>query len=71
MERGTIPRSLWLTPDFVVDASLAGYDRGQLFVIPGWRYKCIAALLRMLPSWVIRKGSVGGVRRFRKQRGHQ
>jgi short-subunit dehydrogenase len=42
--------SFWLTAGQVVDASLAGLRRRQLFVIPGWRYRLIVALVTKLPS---------------------
>ena len=41
MDRSRIPSSLWMTADFVVRESLAGFDRGQVFVIPGWRYRAL------------------------------
>jgi uncharacterized protein len=50
MDRGTIPRSLWLSADEVVDASLRGLERGKLFVIPGWRYRLFLAVAGILPQ---------------------
>ncbi len=44
------PRSFWMRAEDVVDASLAGLARGQLFVIPGWRYRLLTAFLSKLPS---------------------
>lgn len=67
-DRSAIPSSLWTTPDFVVDESLAAFARGQLIVIPGWRYKLIMGFIRMLPGAAVRWGSVYVVRRFRKSR---
>jgi short-subunit dehydrogenase len=46
------PASLWLTAGHVVDDSLAALPHGPLFVIPGWRYKWLAAVLRTLPPWL-------------------
>jgi uncharacterized protein len=46
------PASFWLTADEVVNDSLAGLAQGKLFVIPGWRYKWLAAVLRTLPPWL-------------------
>lgn len=68
MDRGPIPRWLWMTADFVVEESLRGFDRGQLFVIPGWRYKILVAVMKATPGPVLRWASVGGVRRFRRPR---
>ena len=41
--------SLWLRADFVVDESLRALASGQLFVVPGWRYKLIVGMLSILP----------------------
>ena len=66
--RDPIPKWLWTTADFVVEESLKGFERGELFVIPGWRYKLIAAGMRLLPMGLLRRLSSTGVRRFRKPR---
>jgi uncharacterized protein len=50
MDRGAIPRSLWLSADEVVDASLRGLESGKLFVIPGWRYRLFLAVAGILPQ---------------------
>ncbi len=39
----------WLTAEQVVDASLDGLRQGKLFVVPGWRYRLLTALLSKLP----------------------
>jgi len=44
--------SFWLSAEQVVDESLAALSKGTLFVIPGWRYKWLAAIVRSLPSWL-------------------
>jgi len=45
-------KALWLTAEEVVRESLAGLSRRQVFVVPGWRYKLIVAILPRLPlSW--------------------
>ena len=52
MDRKRIPKSLWMTPEFVVDRSLLGIARNQAVVIPGWRYRLFTPVLRMMPlSW--------------------
>jgi short-subunit dehydrogenase len=66
MDRASIPQSLWMTPDFVVSESLRGFDQGKLFVIPGWRYQLIAASMKVLPFWVLRKASALGARKYRQ-----
>jgi uncharacterized protein len=43
------PPALWLTAEKVVDDSLRGMVDRKLYVVPGWRYKLVVALLRVLP----------------------
>lgn len=64
--RETIPRSLWMTTDFVVEQSLDGFDRGKLIVIPGWRYKLLVAAMKLIPAPLLRKLSIAAVRRYRR-----
>ncbi len=42
--------AFWMTSEAVVDASLEGLGRRKLFVIPGWRYRLIAAVISKLPA---------------------
>jgi hypothetical protein len=44
--------SFWLTADAVAAASLDGLRRGRLFVIPGWRYRLLVAVIGKLPAAV-------------------
>jgi short-subunit dehydrogenase len=66
VDRSAIPSSLWMSADFVVEESLRGFDRGQLFVIPGWRYKVIVAGMKLLPAPLLRRMAAIGARRLRK-----
>jgi len=66
MDRGTIPGSLWMTTDFVVEESLRAFDRGKLIVVPGWRYKAIVAALKLIPAGLQRSLSIAAVRRYRR-----
>jgi uncharacterized protein len=66
MDRSPIPKQLWLDAGFVVAESLRGFDRGQLIVVPGWRYKIIVAFLRATPGAVMRRVSGALGRRYRK-----
>jgi short-subunit dehydrogenase len=51
LDRGRIaPRAFWLTAEGVVEASLQGLKRKQLFVIPGWRYRLLVGVLTKLPT---------------------
>ncbi len=47
-----IMKRIELTPEQVARAAIAGLERGQLVIVPGWWYKLNAALVRLLPrSW--------------------
>jgi short-subunit dehydrogenase len=48
-DRTPIPAWMWMSAEEVVDASLRALDRGQLFVIPGWRYRLLVFVMRALP----------------------
>jgi short-subunit dehydrogenase len=43
-------KAFWMSPEQVVDASLTGLRSGQLYVIPGWRYRLLTAVISKLPS---------------------
>jgi len=52
IDRSTIPRSLWMSAECVVDTSLRGLRRNRAIVVPGWRYKLFLAVYPHLPrSW--------------------
>ena len=65
-DRSPIPKQLWLDAGFVVAESLRAFDRGQVIVVPGWRYKIIVAFLRATPGAVMRRISASLGRRYRK-----
>ena len=66
IDRGPIPKSLWMTADFVVEESLRGFDRGELFVIPGWRYRLLVLFLKAVPGSWMRRLSILAARRYRR-----
>lgn len=66
MDRSAIPKSLWMTADFVVEQSLRGLDQGKLIVIPGWRYKMVVAGMKMIPGALMRRLTQSTTRRFRR-----
>jgi len=49
MDRSTVPRSLWMSSEDVVDASLRSLRRNELFVVPGWRYRLFVRLYPRIP----------------------
>ena len=65
--RGHVPASLWTPVEQVVDASLEGLKRNELFVVPGWRYKFIVGLLRLIPRPLLHATSEWGVGQARKE----
>jgi short-subunit dehydrogenase len=50
-------KSWWMTADFVVGESLRGLKEGKLLVIPGWRYRMVAAIARFIPRSLILRGA--------------
>jgi len=66
MERSVIPASLWMTADFVVSESLRGFDDRTMFVIPGWRYKLLVGIMKLVPSGLMRWGSIRAAQRYRR-----
>ncbi len=50
-----LPRWAWLSAEDVVRAGIEGVERGQVLVIPGWRYRWLYRVVRHLPtSWLLR-----------------
>jgi short-subunit dehydrogenase len=66
MDRSRIPAPWWMTADFVVEESLHGFESRTLFVVPGWRYKLLVWMLRLLPGALIRWGSIRTAQRFKQ-----
>jgi uncharacterized protein len=66
MDRSPIPKQFWLEAGFVVAESLRGFNRGQLIVVPGWRYKIMVAFLRATPGPLMGRISAALGRRYRK-----
>jgi len=57
----------WMSAEAVVEASLRGLEKGKVFVVPGWRYKLIVGLLRVLPRGVLNFASVHGPADLRRE----
>jgi uncharacterized protein len=55
MNPDTIPRSLMMKAEEVVEISLRGLKRNKLFVIPGWHNQLFVTLYRMLPPYLKHK----------------
>lgn len=67
MDRRAIPKTLWLSAQFVVEASLRSFERGSLFVIPDWRYRWLTRLIRMTPGSLMRSISIHYARKRRER----
>ncbi len=68
VDRKRIPDGFWTSADEVVDASLRGLDQGHLFVVPGWRYRVIVFLSKVLPR-PLRHAAIAGYAK-KTGRGH-
>ncbi|MGA2712389.1 MAG: SDR family oxidoreductase [Bryobacteraceae bacterium] len=63
MDPKKIPGFLWMNADDVVETSLKAFDRGKVVVVPGWKYKIGAFMMKHLPHEVKRRaGRPGGDR---------
>lgn len=49
VDRGAVPKWLWMDAGVVVDASLDALRTGKLFVVPGWPYRLLTAVMPKLP----------------------
>jgi len=49
MDKNIFSKSWWMSAEQVVSDSLAGLDRGRIFVIPGWRYRVLVFLMSHVP----------------------
>ena len=67
MDRRAIPKTLWLSAQFVVDASLRSFERGSLFVIPDWRYRWLTRLIQATPGPLMRSISIRYARKRRER----
>lgn len=48
-DRMTVPARMWLQADVVARDGIDGNERGDVVVVPGWRYRLLYALTRHLP----------------------
>jgi short-subunit dehydrogenase len=66
MDRSGVPKAWWTTSEFVVDASLDGLAADKLFVVPGWRYRLLLLVIRLVPASLRRAGSVWTARKIKR-----
>jgi len=48
-DRSAIPAGMWMKADDVVETSLRALDRGQVVVVPSWRYRLLVSVMRAFP----------------------
>jgi len=55
LDTSSIPAIAWMQPEGVVEASLAGLEKGQVMCIPGLGNKLLAPFQRLLPRGLVRR----------------
>ena len=50
-----VPSFAWMTPEYVVEASLIGLRRGTLVCVPGPIYQVLTTLIAVLPRSLVRR----------------
>ena len=68
VNRNFISSAWWMPAEDVVKASLRGLDKGKLIVVPGWRYKLLVAMMRLLPRGVLHLALTKGPASLRRDR---
>lgn len=55
MRMNGLPQFLWLSPDFVTEVAWRDVHRGKAISVPGWQYKILMLILRLLPRPLVRR----------------
>jgi len=55
MRMSGLPKFLWLSADFVSEAAWRDVQRGKAISVPGWQYKILMSILRLLPRPLVRR----------------
>ncbi|HEX7670137.1 MAG TPA: SDR family oxidoreductase [Polyangiaceae bacterium] len=63
MKTEIVPTNAWMTPEAVVKASLAAFDRGDLLCVPGAQNQAMMGLEKFLPRALTRRISTALARR--------
>jgi short-subunit dehydrogenase len=66
VNRSLIPRGLWLTAEYVVDASLGALQSGPVIVIPSWKYRVPVMIMKHLPEVALRRIAQVSGRRMKR-----
>jgi hypothetical protein len=65
-ERSQVPKSMWMSADDIVTASLRALQRRRALCIPGWKYRVLAGLMR---NSITGSGLLAVMRKMREGRG--
>ena len=68
IDRKFISIAWWMPAEDVVAASLQGLEKGKLFVVPGWRYKLLVSVIRIMPRGVVHYALTKGPAGLRRER---
>jgi len=66
-DASSLPEFLWMTPEAVVEESLAGLARGEVVCVPGRGNRTLASIARMLPHAASSRVAAAFGRRFVRQ----
>jgi hypothetical protein len=55
VDPSAVPSAAWMTPEAVVEASLAGLERGEALVVPGAGNRALAVVQRLAPRGLTRR----------------
>jgi short-subunit dehydrogenase len=59
-----LPNAAWQTPEVVVDAALAAFDKGKALCVPGVQNKAAASMVHLAPRGLVRRVSSKVAERF-------
>jgi short-subunit dehydrogenase len=68
IDPSSIPSFAWMEPEAVVDASLAGLEKGQVVCIPGLGNRILAPFQRILPRSLVRRAVGASFERALRER---
>ncbi len=59
LNRNVVSKKWWMTSEQVVADSLRGFDKSEVFVIPGWRYRMAVFFMKHVPQPILDKVALG------------
>ena len=55
LEMGWLPSFMWLLPDALVAKGWRDHRRGRVVSVPGWQYRFLVGLIRVVPRGAVRR----------------